>query len=280
VGYLLLDRPNPYGDHFYRSRRGSVLALVLHITAGLEDLDAHDDHSAESTAGYAATTNREVSWHAGSDADSWVDLLPAGFTAWHAAGYNSRTWGLEISKTTPDWRNMPAEWLKRTLDTAALGLAGKVRELRIPVRRASKAELDHAIATGGGPVGLIAHGELDPMNRRDPGYVAVPPAGDTFPWDGLLSRVAWFLNPIPFPTSEEDDMAVKRIDVRVDKQGKGFAVCGVPLAKAGTVSPVGDYWFQTWLDDTPALNGEAIVKVDTGGPILAKTVRVSLTHAR
>lgn len=177
MGFLLIDQPNPNGNHFYPSRRERVLAIVVHITAGLEDLDAQDDHSAENVANYAATTDRDVSWHTGSDTDSWVDLLPSSAVAWHASNYNGCTVGHEISKRTTDWRSMPASWVRPTLRMAALGPDGqsglrrKAIELGVPFRWATKAELDHARATGGPPVGFITHAELQWEDRRDPGYV-------------------------------------------------------------------------------------------------------------
>jgi len=188
MGFLLLDRPNPNGPHYYPSRRERVLAIVVHVTAGSEDLDTLDDNSAESVAQYAATTDREVSWHTGSDADSWVDLLPSSAVAWHATDYNGCTHGHEISKRTTDWRNMPAKWVDKTLRMAALGpdeksgLRRKAIELGVPLRWATKAELDHARATGGGPVGFITHAELQWADRRDPGYVTEGgQVIDTFP---------------------------------------------------------------------------------------------------
>jgi hypothetical protein len=189
TGYVLLDRRNPNGDHFYATRRGPLLAIVVHVTAGLEDLDGVDDHSAERTAEYAATTDREVSWHSGSDTDSWVDLLPYGYTAWQCQGYNSVTAGHEISKRTVDWTTAPEEWVEATLRRAAAGLGPRARALGIPNRRASRAELDAAIAAGGPPVGFIEHSVLDPARRTDPGR--------TFPWARFLALMA---------TTEEDDM--------------------------------------------------------------------------
>lgn len=197
TGFYLLDHPNPHGDHFHRSRRGSILAVLVHITAGLEDLDGHDDHSAEKTAAYAAGTDRAVSWHSGSDTDSALDLLPWSFTAFHVQGYNSRTVGHEISKTSPDWRGTDPAWIERTLRRAAEHLAPRMAAFGIPIRKATKAELDRAIAGNGNPVGLIGHFELDDDRRQDPGQVG---SLDTFPWGRFLELLT--------EAMEGDDMAL------------------------------------------------------------------------
>lgn len=184
MGFYLLDHPNPNGPHYYTTRRGRVRAIVVHITAGLEDLDATDDHSAENTARYAATTDRAVSWHSGSDADSAFDLLPDTYTAFQCQGYNSTTYGHEISKRHTDWRDMPEPWHSRTLALAARHLAQKAAVLGVPRRHATRAELDRANASGGDPVGFIGHWELDPDRRSDPGLVGKV---DTFPWDDFFA---------------------------------------------------------------------------------------------
>lgn len=192
--FYLLDRANPNGPHFYPTRRNKLIAIVVHITAGLEDLDLRgDDMSAENTARYAATTDRAVSWHSGSDSDTWVQLLPAGYTAFQAVNYNSSTYGHEISKTDVSWNDEPAEWVTRTLRNAALGVGGSgglaavARAHGIPFRRATRADVDRGISTGT-PVGFVAHSDLDPARRRDP--------GDDFPWTRFLSLMA---GPPPVP---------------------------------------------------------------------------------
>lgn len=183
--FYLLDHPNPTGPNYYTTRRNKLIAIVVHVTAGLEDLDLiAPDLSCENVCHYAATTTRDVSWHSGSDSDTWIDLLPYSYTAWQCVNYNSSTAGHEISKLTTDWRNMPAEWVRRTITIAALGLGRKARENGIPIRKATKAEVDKAIANGGPPVGFISHHELDPDRRTDPGWVN---GIDTFPWDTFLS---------------------------------------------------------------------------------------------
>ena len=204
----LLDRHVAHGPKWYDTRRLPILAIVEHITAGLEGVAATDDQSAERTAAYAATTDRKVSWHQGTDTDSNLVLLPDDHTAFHCAGYNSCTLGRELSKRHTDWRTMPRHWVQATLGNAAPNDAEWCRKHNIPVRKASRRELDDAIAhyraTGQArPVGFIGHGELDPARRIDPGFVR---SVDTFPWHSYLELVARHLTP---PT--EDDTMVDDI---------------------------------------------------------------------
>lgn len=275
-GYLL-DHPNPHGEHFHRSRRGTVLAIVVHITAGLEDLDGVDDHSAEKTAAYCATTERAVSWHSGSDADSALDLLPATFTAWHAAGYNSRTYGHELSKTSPDWRSAPEAWVDATLRIAARHLAVKARELGIPVRKANRRELDEATARNLNPVGFIGHAELDPARRRDPGIVG---ATETFPWARFLELVAAYQRPASAPPPApvvfnfpEENMKSTFLEVPHVGFGCGRAVWDPELGHApvwvgatlhGPDPEAGDGW---WLDKA----GVQVRAQERGGKVVVTT---------
>ena len=189
--YYLLDHPNPHHRdgswHWYTTRQRPVLAVVLHITAGLEDQDMiGPDHSAESTARYAATTDRRVSWHRGADSDGWLQLLPDGYTAFHVRGYNSSTVGLEISKRDTTWGDEPPAWVDATIGHAADACRSWVADHGVPLRKATPAELDAAIAhydrTGEArPVGFIYHEDLDPTRRRDP--------GDDFPFHQFLDHI-------------------------------------------------------------------------------------------
>lgn len=186
TGFYLLDhRQGP--DTWYPSRRDPLDVIVMHITAGLEDLDGADA-SAERTARYAATTTRKVSWHAGVDSDSFLHLLPASYTAWHCQGFNSESYGVEISKATTRWTGMPPAWVDRTLANTAALLAPIVKQYDIPLRRLTRAQ----VLAGGR--GFAAHADLDPERRSDPGA--------DFPWARLFALIAEINNP---PSVQEDD---------------------------------------------------------------------------
>lgn len=164
MGYYLLDNRNPHGPHFYPTRRQPLRVIVLHITASIEDLGmVGSDVSAEQTARYAANTTRQVSWHGGSDSDSHLLLLPASYTAFHVQGYNSSTYGWEISKSDITWRDEPDDWVEATLRQAADGLRPIAAAYDIPLRLLTKAQVD------AGMKGFTYHSRLDPTRRTDPG---------------------------------------------------------------------------------------------------------------
>lgn len=164
TGFYLLDNPNPHGPHYYTSRRKPVRVIVIHITASVEDQDMRGgDASAEQTARYAANTTRQVSWHAGADSDSWLPLLPPSYTAWHVRGYNSGTWGLEISKSDVSWSDEPPAWVEATLSNAADACRPIAERYGIPLRRLTRAQVDAGMS------GFVYHSDLDPGRRFDPG---------------------------------------------------------------------------------------------------------------
>lgn len=262
MGYYLEDHRNPNGDHFYTSRRLALTAVVMHATAGLEDLDTIDDRSAENTAAYAASTDREVSWHSGSDADSYLYLLPARYTAWHASDYNSSTYGHEISKKHTDWRTMPADWVEKTLRNAARCLAPIVTTYNIPIRKASRAEVDRARTTGQ-PVGFISHAELQPADRTDPGWVR---GVDTFPWTRFFELVTAYVN--GDDPEEEDEMGFSSNQVVLPAGGNTETLeREVLFPDFGGAMGVTDRWVkvhgpgQPFVDSTQTSRRKAVIEL-------------------
>lgn len=226
TGYYLLDKPKVGPTKWYTTRKSPIRGVVVHVTAGLEDLDGGSDHSAERTAEYARTTNRAVSWHSGADTDTAIRLLPPSYTAFHCANHNSTTLGLELSKKHTDWSGMDPEWVRNTLANGAKAVADWWPILYsegVPLAKVTRAEWDD------GEKGFISHAELDPKRRFDPGWVR---GKDTFPWQQFFAAIAAEITP-PHP-QQEDEMYV--IDPNI---GALFLVNGPKV----TLFPSGEDYF-------------------------------------
>lgn len=188
-------------QHYYKSRQGSILGIVLHVTAGAEDTDMVGvDGSAESTLRYGQTTTRAASWHGIVDSDSVIDCLPDDYTAFHVRGFNSRTLGLEIANIDAKWSGKPQKWVDATLLNAARWCAPRVQRYGLPMQLCTKSEVERAIAHGR-PFGFTFHSYLDPARRIDPGR--------DFPWQRFSEMVDRLNRPAAKaePKPEDDIMA-------------------------------------------------------------------------
>lgn len=174
VAYKLIDEPNPSGPNFYPTRRKPIQFAVVHTAENLPYFKDDVDKGAENVAEYGATTTRDVSWHVTVDSDSIVWMLPDDHTAWHVRGYNSPSLGIEIATQAHRWDDAPDEWLAGVVENVAKVLAIWSQRHDIPLRRISKAQADD------GQKGVVAHADLDPGRRSDP--------GDDFPWKRVLDR--------------------------------------------------------------------------------------------
>lgn len=172
--YKLIEDPNPSGPNFYDSRRKPIQFVVMHTAENLPYFKDDVDKGAEDVAEYGATTTRDVSWHVTVDSDSIVWMLPDSHTAWHVRSYNSPSLGIEIATQAHKWDDAPEEWLAGVVENTAKVLAIWSQRHDIPLRRISKAQADN------GQKGIVAHADLDPSRRSDP--------GDDFPWDRVLNR--------------------------------------------------------------------------------------------
>jgi len=172
--------------HFYPTRLKPVDLIILHVTAGLEDLDMEGaDQSAEGTNKYGATTSRDASWHKCVDSDTIADALPDEYTAWHCRGYNSNSLGLEISNRDARWDNKPAAWVKAILTNVAKVCHAWEKKYNIPRRLLTQRQVD------AGERGYSYHMFLDPTRRTDPGR--------TFPWDYFVQILESLDEDVPAP---------------------------------------------------------------------------------
>ncbi len=192
MAYPLLANPR---RHYYTTRTGRILGIVLHVTAGLED-HTLPDRGAESAIAYGQRNTRPASWHGIVDSDSIIDCLPDNYTAFHVVGYNSRTLGLEIANADAKWTGKPSAWVDRTIRNAAAWCRPRAARYGLPIQLANKQQVDAAIRAGR-PFGFSYHMWLNPDTRIDP--------GKDFPWakferylrDGVSGMAA--LAPVPPP---------------------------------------------------------------------------------
>lgn len=176
---------------FHEERQGDIKAGVVHVTAGLQDLGLVGvDRSAEKTNDWALTSGVIASWARISDTDSVVFCIPVKAVAYQAKGYNTHTVGNEICNADARWDNKSVGWVKWTIWWAAVSWADIVVAHKLPLRRATKAELDRAIATDGAPVGFVDHSRLS-VNRSDPGA--------TFPWALFFKYIRAVINGATHP---------------------------------------------------------------------------------
>jgi hypothetical protein len=117
-------------------------------------------------------------------------MLPWSYTAFHVHGYNSISVGLEIATKAALWVDTPLGWRLSALDKAAEVVARWNRELFIPIRFITRADVD------AGMMGITAHALLDPTRRGDP--------GSAFPWDYLLNKAKQYANVPPQPVAYSD----------------------------------------------------------------------------
>lgn len=192
--YALIEAGNYHKTRILNrnsSQQTTPIFCVQHITAGLSDYIA-PDMSADNTQNWGKNPASNVSWHDICDSDSAITCLPGSYTAWHAAGYNSRSIGQEIGTGSTDWNaksRLYQAWVEAVLKNSAKLWAPHVIKYGIPLRKVTKAQVDAELAKGRNakPLGFIGHGDLDPRNRTDPGLYK---GKDTFPWERLFQLIA------------------------------------------------------------------------------------------
>lgn len=153
---------------------------IVHTAESLPDFTLPDT-SGESLARYASTTTRRVSWHSTVDSDGTLPMIPDSYTGFHVVGYNRCAVGMEIATKASLWSSGDPVWKKAILDKAANQVAWWCRTYNLDVDRLTKTEADQ------GRRGIMAHADLDPLRRTDP--------GPAFPWADFLTDVSVRLTP-------------------------------------------------------------------------------------
>lgn len=147
--------------------------VTVHTAENNPDLVGKDG-GAEAVARFFATTPRRVSVHKVIDSDSVVDLLPDTHRAIHSRLAWRDSLSFEISYKAAWWGRNPAYEI-RLLKNAASICRDWVAEHAIAVRRIDLATYQRGVS------GFIAHADLDPSRRSDP--------GPRFPWATFLSMI-------------------------------------------------------------------------------------------
>lgn len=154
--------------------------ITVHTAENNPDL-VGTDGGAEAVARFFASTSRRASVHKVIDSDSIVDLLPDTHRAIHSKSAWRDSLSFEISYRAAWWGRNPA-YEARLLTQAAKICRNWVSRYGITVRRIDLAEYQ------AGESGFIAHADLDPTRRTDP--------GPRFPWATFLTLIR----------DEEEDM--------------------------------------------------------------------------
>lgn len=178
MNYSYIDKPNPWAAnrqfHGYTSRSRVVKYIVIHTGEIAADIIGPDS-SAESLTNYMSNSTRQVSWHATTDADTVLHNLPHSYTAFHVAGHNSQSIGIEQGIYARQWNELPKAHIEAMIDNLALVVCWYSQIYNIQIKWLTQAEYN------AGQNGIISHAMLNPGSRTDP--------GPDFPFQLFMNKV-------------------------------------------------------------------------------------------
>ena len=179
----------------YAGRNGVIRLFGLHIAVSLDDLTLPDG-GGEALNQYGATTTRDASWHVAIDTDTICVSLPDTYTAWvqgvSGFSFNSHGIGAEIATYSTDWRKKDDWRIYRFLRHLAAWAAPRVMKYKLPLKLVRDRNEVQRLINAGKPVGFSYHGDLDPSNRTDPGFISG--RVDTFPIEMFFGLVREEIN--------------------------------------------------------------------------------------
>ena len=142
------------------------IASIVHHTAENHPDWVKPDGGGEAVARYGATTKRDCSWHATTDSDSIIFMLPDRMRAYHCHVISNSSLGVECAYKAHLWGTHEGWYENAHLENLSRLVAyWCVRHDIPPVWRTMDEILD-------GARGLIPHGWADPTRRSDPGCSA------------------------------------------------------------------------------------------------------------
>ncbi len=154
-----------------------VDAIVIHTT----------EVSFQGTLNIFQSTSSQVSAHFVVDTNGHiVQMVDTSRRAWHATYYNTRSVGIEMV----GYANNPATWNSSNLAALMDLLAWLVTAYDIPLVHPGGDAYDFPDSTYN-ETGLVAHGQVQPWNRTDP--------GPFFPWDQVLVGTQQRIDAVPEP---------------------------------------------------------------------------------
>lgn len=165
----------------YNSRTVSAVdSVVIHTT----------EETLQDTFDIFLNPARQVSAHyvIASNGDIYEMVAPSN-RAWHATYYNHRSIGIEMV----GYSSQSSTWNQNNLSALADLLAWLVQAYpAIPLTHPGGNAYDYPNDSFNA-AGIVAHGQIQPWDRTDP--------GPYFPWDNVLTAVESRLASVPEPTS-------------------------------------------------------------------------------